>query len=114
MSTLKNDQIERIEVSVEDGVEWIRHYRKWPSEDHLQDVSNPFYLASYRCDSCGNTWQVTSENSPPASMVPCLMDYCGKPSWLVMLVREMKRQKLSGWGILTKAEAWLWDPPKTQ
>jgi len=100
---------ERISISVENGVNWIRRYRKRPG-DPLQQTNPPHYLATYKCNLCGHFWQDHANGSFPLSEKRCIISACGKPSFIRLFIRSIKKQKTTGIGKLVRVDAYLWEP----
>lgn len=70
-----------------------------------------FYEALYKCDRCGHEWRSVNK-SPPLDSVPCIFGLCSNPPFLVFLIRNIKRQKLGGYGKLIEVTVYVWEDRK--
>ena len=99
----------RTKVVIEDGIKWIYRYKKRPKDAaQPQRLSLPLYTAHYKCNRCGHGWGTVSQIRPLSS-VPCLLTGCSKPSFLVALIRQIKKEKMDGYGRLICVEVNTWE-----
>lgn len=96
-------------IITKDGVKWTYRIRRLPQSKAPYVHAPVLYTAHYKCDRCGEKFIHVYQGGHPLDTQNCTHVSCSSPSFLAILLRQIKRQKIWGLGRLVSVEVNTWE-----